>query len=243
MITTRLRMRRVAASALSLAVAGLVGTGAAHPRPDPAAADATRRPVGKNVFFEVQGGQRRVVVAAAVCLREGQLEGLLTRKGTKEHEYILAADVDARHVHAALLAAGAKPGSPVRFEPRYAPASGTPIRISLRYQKDGKPVTEPARRWVRTAADKKELDQDWVFAGSRLLPDPDDPKKPPIYLANQGDLVCLVNMETAMLDLPVRSPKKLDERVFVADPDHVPPLGTAVEIILEPVPEKKGEGQ
>jgi hypothetical protein len=235
--------RRLLAYALSLIVAGSVWTGAARPRPDPAPGEARRRAVGKNVFFEVQGEQRRAVVAAAVCLREGQLEGLLTRKGTKEHEYVLAADVDARQVHTALLAAGATPGSPVQFQPRYAPASGTAVRISLRYEKEGKTITEPARRWIRAGTTKKELDQDWVFGGSRLLPDPDDPKKPPFYLANQGDLVCLCNLDSAMLDLPVRSPKKLDERVFAADTEHIPPLGTPVEVIFEPVAEKKARGR
>ena len=40
--------------------------------------------------------KRRVLVNAEVCLREGQLELFLCRKQTKEHEAILAADVDAR---------------------------------------------------------------------------------------------------------------------------------------------------
>jgi hypothetical protein len=179
-------------------------------------AEVKRKEVGKNVFFEVHGKQRRVIVRAAVCLREGQLEGLLCRKGTKEHEYILAADADARHIHAALLAAGATPGSPVRFRPKYVPASGTTIRVSLRYQKDGKAVTVPARQWVRVAKEKKDLDRDWVFGGSVFVRDPDARDRPPVYLANQGDVICVCNMDTAMLDLPVRSPKKFDERVFVA---------------------------
>src|SRR5262245_36699783 len=86
---------------------------AAH-APDPKAA-VKRTEIGKNVFLEVEGKTRRVIVKSTVCLREGALEGLLTRKATKEHEYILAAECDARHIHAALLAAGAKPGSPVVF--------------------------------------------------------------------------------------------------------------------------------
>ncbi len=53
--------------------------------------------IGKNVFLEVlPNKKRRVLVSAEVCLREGQLELLLCRKQTKEHEAILSADVDAR---------------------------------------------------------------------------------------------------------------------------------------------------
>jgi hypothetical protein len=203
------------------------------------AADVKRVEVGKNVILEVQGAQRRVVVRASVCLREGQLEGLLTRKGTKEHEYILAADIDARHLHAALLASGAKPGTPVRFTPKYVPAQGSVLKISLRYQKDGKEVIVPAQQWVRDARARKDLAEDWVFGGSRLVNDPEDKDRPPEYLANHGDLICVCNMDTAMLDLPVRSPKKFDERVFDAHSERIPPLGTSVDVLFEPVSPKK----
>lgn len=42
-----------------------------------------------------------------------------------------------------------------------------------------------------------------------------------------------------MLDLPVRSPKKFDERAFHAHTERIPATGTAVDVFLEPVPEKK----
>ena len=60
-----------------------------------------------------------------------------------------------------------------------------------------------------------------------------------LYLANQGDIVCVCNMETAMLDLPVPSPKAFEDRAYDADTEKIPPIGTDVEIILEVMPEKK----
>src|SRR5262249_45274940 len=51
--------------------------------------------VAKNIYLEVQGNQRRVVINAYVCLRQGMLEQFMTRKRTKEHEAIVAADMDA----------------------------------------------------------------------------------------------------------------------------------------------------
>ena len=222
-------------SFVALLLAGSLVPGA----PGPTKEAVKRVAIGKNVVLEVDGKKRRVIVKAGVCLREGALEGLLTRKGTKEHEYILSADVDARQVHTALVAAGAKPGSPVQFEPRYKAARGSAIKLSLRYKRGGKTVTVPAREWVRDARAKKDLDLDWVFGGSRLVPNPEGKDKPPLYLANHGDLVCLCNMETAMLDLPVRSPKALDARVYEAHTGRIPALGTAVEVIFEPVAAKK----
>ncbi len=194
--------------------------------------------VGPNVVLEIGQG-RRVIVTASVCLRKGPLEGLLTRKKKKEHEYILAADIDARHLHTALTLAGAKAGSPVRFEPRYTPASGTAIKVSLRYDRGGKSVTVPASAWIRHFKTKKGLDQDWVFAGSQFVPGAEKKDAPPVYIANHGDVICLCNMVSAVLDLPVASPKKFEDRAWEAHTDKIPPDGTRVEVILEPVVKKK----
>jgi hypothetical protein len=205
------------------------------------AAEVTRKPFGKykNIFLERQGDQLRVVVAAEVCLREGQLEELLCRKGTKEHEAILAADVDARAIHLGLIAAGAKEGAPVQFEPQYAPASGSTIKIKLEYEKDGKKVVVPAQDWIRSPKTKKNLDHDWVFGGSKLVANPDGKDKPPIYLANYGDIVCLCNMDSAMLDLPIKSPKRLEDRMYEANTERIPPQETKVMVIFEVVKDKK----
>src|SRR5262245_5782145 len=56
--------------------------------PDPKAnvpVEGKRAPMGDNVWLEVlPNGSRRVVVAAEVCLRQGPLEQLMTRKNKKE---------------------------------------------------------------------------------------------------------------------------------------------------------------
>ena len=208
------------------------------PSPQPPPAEAKRTQLADNVFLEVQGDERRVVVSSSVVLREGQLEGLLCRKNTKEHEYIVAADADARKIHAALLVAGAKPGAPVTFQPRFSPACGSVIKIRLQYVQDGKTVVVPAQDWIRDVKTKKVLDSDWVFGGSRLIPDQQDATKPPYYLANQGDVICVCNMDDAMLDLPIPSPKALADRNYEANTDRIPPVDTKVDVIFEVVPDK-----
>jgi hypothetical protein len=202
-------------------------------------AESKKAAAGKNVVLEVlPDKRRRVLVSAEVCLREGQLEQLMCRKQTKEHEAILTADVDARHIHAALIAAGAKEGSPVRFAPEYRPASGTRIKVSVQYKDKGKEVTAPAQSWIKNAKDNKTLQSDWVFAGSRFVKNPlDDGKE--YYLANDGDIICISNFETALLDLPIKSPKDNADLIFVANRERIPPLGTKVVVILEPVLEAK----
>ena len=68
-----------------LGLAGAVGlwqllsqgqVAARAPAPEPA---VNRKELAKNVYIEVQGETRRVVLKAKVCLREGQLEGLLCK--------------------------------------------------------------------------------------------------------------------------------------------------------------------
>lgn len=190
----------------------------------------------KTVFFEkTADGRRRVHVLAEVCLREGPLEVLLCRTNTKEHESILRADVDARDIHTALIAAGAKYGTTVRFVPEYKPATGDVIKVSVTYQKEGKQLTRPAQYWIQQFRTKKEMEHDWVFAGSRFFKDPDNPDKPPFYCANNGEFISIANFPDSMLDLPVKSSKEEAQLGFTAITDRIPPLRTKVIVTLEPM--------
>lgn len=196
-------------------------------------------PVAKNVTLEIEGGKRRVLINATVCLRQGQLEQLLTRSRTKEHEAVLVADVDAREIHKALLLAGAEAGNPVKFQPKFSPPMGSPIKITLEYKENGKVVRRPAQDWIRNAKTKKPLEVDWVFGGSRLFKDPMNPTALPYYLANDGDIICIANFDTAMLDVPFDSSKDNDSLAYEANTDLIPALESPVTLILEPMPVKK----
>jgi len=197
-----------------------------------------RHKLAKNVYFEVDGYERRVIVHGVVCLREGSLEGLLTRKGTKEHEYIIAADVDARDIHKALLATGAEAGAPATLQPKFVPARGSAIHVYVEYDDKGRRTTMSARRWIRDTQTRKDLDCDWVFAGSQLLVDPDHPDKAPLYLANEGNLICLAScpccLESAVVDLATKDRNKVGARITEANTERIPPLGTPVAVILSP---------
>lgn len=206
------------------------------PAPKTSKAPAKKVNVGKNVSLEIKGDERRVVVDAEVCLRQGMLEQFLTRKRTKEHEAILAADVDAREIHKALILAKAEPGSPVKFQPKYEPARGTVIKVFLEYEDaDKKKQRVAAQQWIRSIKTKKTLEHDWVFAGSVLIQDPFDKEKPPFYAANDGTVICVSNFESALLDLPIMSTQENDDLFFEANTERIPPLETRVRVIFEPV--------
>lgn len=196
---------------------------------------ANRVNVSQNIWLEVDGDTRRVLVSAEVCLRDGPLEQFLTRKGQKEHEAILAADIDARKLHEALLLTKATPGAPAQFMPRYRPASGTAIKVSVRYPEMGKTKTVNARSWIRNQKSDAELECDWVFGGSMLVEHPFDSSAPKQYIANEGDVICISNFEGALLDVPIKSSKGDEDRSYEAWTERIPPEKTKVVVVLEPV--------
>ena len=165
-------------------------------------------------------------------LRQGPLEHLVCLKGTKEHEAILATEAQPRQIHAGLLLTGAEPGHPVRFLPKFEPPTGTPIAIEVIWKTGDKTSRADARRWLKDEKTRKPLTEDWVFAGSELFMDPVTKKM--VYAADEGDLITVANFGSSILDLPFASSASDADRVFSADPEQVPPLGTEVFLRLRP---------
>ena len=246
----------------------------------------------------------RLLLKSKVVLREGMLEMLCCRTQTKEHESILAVDARAYVVHTGLLALRAKPGSPVRFEPKYRPPQGQKIQVFLQWKDPkGKLHRVPGESWVRYVTDRfygeqlakrppdlkipkrsklhyyekfqelswygpmtakqrdmltslsqdkayrkaiakffkhsqpRKMDAHWVFAGRGFNVDEKTGQK--YYLAEDGDLICVANFPTALLDVSVESGDS--NLLFEADTERIPPLDTEVTIELIPLFEKKAE--
>lgn len=85
-----------------------------------------------------------------VAQETGVLEMFLCRRGTKEHESVVAVDSPAFVIHAGLLALGLEPGQPARFEPEFMPPSGTELSITVHWLDTvGEPRSQPAGEWIR----------------------------------------------------------------------------------------------
>lgn len=204
-----------------------------------------QKKVADHLLLEREDGKpKRVIIEAEVCWgadRQGMnlFEQLLT-KPDKVHEAILVTEVDASKVHASLLAVGAKPGSTAVFEEKFQPAKGTRIKVSLRYkkkakgEKEAKEVEVSAQSWIRYVKTEKQLDKDWVFAGSKEIRTPEGKM---IYLANRGNMICVCTMYDAMLDLPIENLQGA-ENLLEPVVDNIPEKGTAVQVVLEPILEK-----
>jgi len=211
-------------AAIAIAVLATASTVAADPHPD-----LKRLSPAEEVWIDP--GAKEVVVGGSIALDKGPIEFFACPKETKEHESIVATRGTARLVHAALLAIGLEAGKPVSFDPEYAAATGQRVRVRMRWtDAGGKVQVTDAQNWIRDTRTGKAMAHDWVFAGSSFWTDPTDGKE--YYQADGGDLICVSNFPTAMLDLPVESSQSNEALLFEAFEGHVPPRGTNVEILL-----------
>lgn len=197
----------------------------------------------KTLFAEigVVDGKKKVIrvgLVCEVCLREGPLEVFLCKKGTKEHEGIVRVDADAQFIHAALEAAGAKPGKPTQFvnptteQPEYKPATGDKIKVLVHYRHRGQTRTHPAQEWIWDRNKKMVLPYDWVFAGSVTIVDPDTGRK--FYGANSGDIISISNFPYSLLEIPAEISKDDANLTYEARTAQIPPLWSKVWVILQP---------
>lgn len=191
---------------------------------------------------------KRVVLRGGVCLREGPIElfacihqwvpdelaeGGVVRRGTKEYESIVTIHTTAAAIHAALLAIGAEPGSPVRFAPEYEPAHGTRIDVLLHWEdEDGKPQEAPAQDWIRNVQTGEPMEHSWVFAGSGFRVNEANGQQR--YLGEEGNLICVSNFPDAVMDVPIQSSSSNEALLFEAFTERIPPVGTPVTVVLQP---------
>jgi hypothetical protein len=180
---------------------------------------------------------KRVVVQGVVCQTNAPLEMFAVVTGTKEHEAILSIPIEAKVVHAALLAVGAEAGQPVQFGPNptdYKPATGSEIEITLKWKNDkGELQTARAQEWIKNVKTGKPMEHNWVFGGSGFWKD--EKTGVEYYKAEGGDFICVSNFPSAMLDLPIESSQSNDELLFQANSERIPPRGTPVTMILHRV--------
>ena len=176
---------------------------------------------------------KHVVMLGEVCKAGYPLEFFATYSN-RSYEAVVAVNVTPSIVHAGLEAVGAVPGHPAQFQPRFVPPTGTEVAIEVRWKdKKGQVKSSPAQDWIRNIKTKKALDSNWIFAGSGIITDETTGQK--YYQADSGELICVLSLPSAMLDLPILSYGAIESRMFEAFEEHLPPQGTPVTILLKPI--------
>ncbi|HZZ44680.1 MAG TPA: YdjY domain-containing protein [Tepidisphaeraceae bacterium] len=159
------------------------------------------------------------------------LEFFCVSNGGSEHESVLRTPARPMHIHTALLMLGAKPGESMKYDEsqkRWLPPHGDPIDIFVQTtQPNGRPLRVPAVAWMRGVKDHKPPKSfQWVFAGSRIMPDG-------TYAADTtGYIATTVNFEFSLIDVPKLASSANETLEYEFNPDTVPPKGTPVTMIL-----------
>lgn len=216
---------------VSLVVLGLSAGHGAEPSP----ATPDRHPELKRLSPRddvwIDAARKQVVVGGVVCLDKGPIEYFACPRQTKDYESIVAVRSSARLIHAALLAIGLQPGTPVSFDPDYKAATGPVVDVTMRWKdKTGAEQRQPAQEWIRDTRSQAAMKERWVFVGSSFWTDPADGKE--YYQADGGDFICLSNFPTAMLDLPIPSTQSNEALLFEVFEGRVPPVDTEVDLLL-----------
>lgn len=136
-----------------------------------------------------------------------------------------------------------------------------PEKERMRYDEETKELLwfgtmsqKEQKHWLKKSDDKKyqaavndlfdqsqvkEMDAKWVFAGSGFYVDEETKEK--YYRAEDGDLICVANFTSAMIDVNNESTSQGELVSYEAYTERIPPIGTLVDIELIPVPQKKVE--
>ena len=209
--------------------------------------DLVRLHPKQNIWFDKKN--KTAVLHGAVGLNRGPLElfactGRVTRDrsfkdrifadGPKAHESVLVFDIIPHLMHAALLASGAQPGKPAVFSPEFIPPSGTRIDVTLRWKDaEGNVQQTSAGEWVLDEQTKETMKTPFVFTGSMFMVNRDGRR---MYMGDaDGELICVSNFPSAVMDVPIESSGDNDSRLFIANEAKIPPCGTPVTMILKPI--------
>jgi hypothetical protein len=197
---------------------------------------AATQPSGSGVArmrnVEIDLNNKQIRVQCETLNAHMPLEFFCVVRGGQEHEAVLRTDARPSTIHFGLLALGVKPGEPAHIDPTqkmWFPPTGEPVKISCRYVLNGNIMTVPACRMMRSVKTKREMPgMDWVFDGSRLLPDGR-------YAADlTGYVVSIVNFDLTMIDVPELASNANETLEWEYNPDLVPVKGTPVTMIIEP---------
>ena len=193
--------------------------------------EAKWKRLGKNQIW-IDHEDKQVMVRGRICLQEGPLEMFACPGTTKAHESVIASEAPASEVHAGLVALGFPPGKPCQWDPEYTPAHGPLVKILVGWQEGDKFVQVDAREMVKTSGAGKPLEKDWVFGGSQIYHDNVSGEN--IYYADSGEMICLSNFSTAMLDVQLESSDAADGLLFEANKEKIPPPNTKVYMVFIP---------
>jgi hypothetical protein len=168
------------------------------------------------------------------------LEVVVSTPDTRPHEALVVTKAKAAEIHAALLLAGFKPGTPGSFAwegqtLKASPPSGDPLRVWLvTRDASGRELVQAAESWVSVLPDNRPLEGNgWVFAGSRFR----NRNGSEEYVGDiEGTIVGLTTFssETIAWSTVYSPDSRIKEPEWIARPDRVPKINSVVTVRITP---------
>jgi hypothetical protein len=88
----------------------------------------------------------------------------------------------------------------------------------------------------------REMTADWVFTGSGFYVETEGPDKgKKYYKAEGGEVICVANFPSAMIDVDVESTAGNESLLYEAWAERIPPIDTPVTVEISPLPVKKND--
>ena len=203
--------------------------------------------------IRVDRRKSEVIIRAQIASRNGFLEQLVCKAGTREHESLLAVEAAPKMIHAALLAAGFTPGSPgawTETQPdaagksvvNFQPPTGSKVELLVRWDDDGRINERALCEWVRgvslnnssTTPIVLPCDR-FIFAGSHIRPNPKSLGPGEHYVADYtGSVVGLVTFGDEVIAFEEVIPDRVDvaPAMWESWTDRIPVEGTLIELII-----------
>jgi hypothetical protein len=203
--------------------------------------------------IRVDRRKSEVIIRAQIASRNGFLEQLVCKAGTREHESLLAVEAAPKMIHAALLAAGFTPGSPGAWTETQPDASGksvvnfqqptgSKVELLVRWDDDGRMNECALCEWVRGVSRNNSSTSPivfpcnrFVFAGSHIRPNPKSLGPGEHYVADYtGSVVGLVTFGDEVIAFEEVIPDRVDvaPAMWESWSDRIPVEGTPIELIF-----------
>ena len=203
--------------------------------------------------IRVDRRKSEVIIRSQIASRNGFLEQLVCKAGTREHESLLAVEAAPKMIHAALLAAGFTAGSPGSWSElppdaagnpvlAFQPPTGSAVELFVRWESDGHINERALCEWVRgsvSGAAQSEPAQfpcnRFVFAGSHIRPNPKSLGPGEHYVADYtGSVVGLVTFGDEVIAFEEVIPDRVDvaPAMWESWTDRIPVEGTPIELVI-----------
>lgn len=186
--------------------------------------------------------QRTVSFPARLNLTNGAMEYLLVNSWGKVHESVFQTETEPYRIHVAMLLLGVnsmealsksttatnlvEASSPGQFlsHPSAERLPGEAISIEVKWLEQGRRMSRPAEQFLFNRKTKSmPRDGDWVYNGSIV-------QEGHFLAESEGSVVSLVTDPLAMINN--LAPGHDDDSIWFVNTNRLPPLETALEIVI-----------